>query len=72
MFRLNVHIDDEVANRLTAYCDNKRVTKVSVVTTALLDFLDAQAVRDELLNKMKDPASLAEMAKVLGVNLSNK
>ena len=72
MYRLNVHVDDEVGARLQAYCDSRRVTKVSVVTTALLDFLDAQAVRDELLAKMKDPAQLAEMAKVLGVNLSNK
>lgn len=69
MYRLNVHIDDEIGKRLSAYCERKNVTKVSVTSAALTDFLDAQDVRDVLLDKMKNPATLAEMAKVLGVNL---
>lgn len=66
-YRLNVALDAGLGDMLQNYVDRTRVTKVSVVTLALREYLEAQAIREALIEQMKDPKQLIEIAEKLGV-----
>lgn len=71
-YRLNVYLDDDLGDMLQAYVDRTRVTKVSVVTLAMREYLEAQALREALVEKMKDPQQLAMIAEKLGLTDKQK
>lgn len=70
MYRLNCHLTDDLGDRLANYCERAGMMKVSVVSLALDQYLKEQEVRCKLLEKLSDPAKLAEVCKLMGLSSS--
>lgn len=70
MYRLNCHLTDELGDRLANYCERAGMMKVSVVSTALDQYLKEQEVRCKLLEQLSDPAKMAEICKLMGLSSS--
>lgn len=68
-YRLNVHINLALGERLHAYCEENDLTKLHVVTKALEDYFLQVEIRQELAEKMKDPVVMAEMAQRFGLGV---
>lgn len=71
MYRLNCHLSDELGDRLADYCKRSGMLKVSVVASALDQYLKEQEVRCKLLEELADPARLAEICKLMGLSSSD-
>lgn len=67
MYRMNCHLTDELGTRLCDYCERTGVTKVSVISTALDQYLNEQEAKCKLLEQLSDPAKLKEICKIVGV-----
>lgn len=67
MYRLNCHLTDDLGDRLGNYCERSGMMKVSVVSSALDQYLKEQEVRCKLLEELSDPAKLAEVYKLMGL-----
>lgn len=67
MYRMNCHLTDELGTRLGDYCERTGVTKVSVISTALDQYLNEQEAKCKLLEQLSDPAKLKEICKIVGV-----
>lgn len=70
MYRLNCHLTDDLAARLDNYCERAGMMKVSVVSTALDQYLKEQEARCKLLDQLSDPARMAEICKLMGLSPS--
>lgn len=70
MYRLNCHLTDDLADRLTNYCESAGMMKVSVVSMALNQYLKEQETRCKLLEQLSDPAKMAEICKLMGLSSS--
>lgn len=70
MYRLNCHLTDDLGDRLANYCEYAGMMKVSVVSTALDQYLKEQEVRCKLLEQLSDPAKMAEICKLMGLSSS--
>lgn len=70
MYRLNCHLTDDLGDRLTNYCESAGMTKVSVVSMALDQYLKEQETRCKLLEQLSDPAKMAEICKLMGLSSS--
>lgn len=68
MYRLNCHLTDELGDRLANYCERAGMMKVSVVSSALDQYLKEQEVRCKLLEELSDPAKLAEVCKFMDLS----
>jgi predicted DNA-binding protein len=68
MYRLNCHLTDELGDRLGDYCERAGVTKVTVVSMALDQYLNEQEVKCKLLEQLSDPMKLTEICKILGMS----
>lgn len=67
MYRLNCHLTDDLGDRLANYCERAGMMKVSVVSSALDQYLKELEVRYKLLEELSDPAKLAEVCKLMGL-----
>lgn len=67
MYRLNCHLTDDLGDRLANYCECAGMMKVSVVSTALDQYLKEQEARCKLLEQLSDPVKLTEICKIMGV-----
>lgn len=70
MYRLNCHLTDNLGDRLANYCERAGMMKVSVVSTALDQYLKEQEVRCKLLEQLSDPAKMTEICKLMGLSSS--
>ncbi len=70
MYRLNCHLTDELGDRLANYCERAGMMKVSVVSTAIEQYLKEQEARCKLLEQLTDPAKMAEICKFMGLSSS--
>ena len=70
MYRLNCHLTDDLGDRLANYCERAGMMKVSVVSTALDQYLKEQEARCKLLEQLSDPAKMAEICKIVGLPAS--
>lgn len=70
MYRLNCHLTDDLGDRLANYCERAGMLKVSVVSSALDQYLKEQEVRYKLLEELSDPAKLVEVCKLMGLSSS--
>lgn len=70
MYRLNCHLTDDLGDRLANYCERAGMMKVSVVSTALDQYLKEQEARCMLLEQLSDPAKMAEICKLMGLSSS--
>lgn len=70
MYRLNCHLTDDLGDRLANYCERAGMMKVSVVSTALNQYLKEQEARCDLLEQLSDPAKMAEICKLMGLSTS--
>lgn len=68
MYRLNCHLTDDLGDRLVNYCERAGMTKVSVVSMALSQYLNEQDAKRELLEQLSDPAKMAEICKLMGLS----
>ena len=71
MYRLNCHLTDELGTRLGDYCERTGVSKVTVVSMALDQYLNEQEVKRKFLEQLSDPMKLNEICKILGVPVSD-
>lgn len=69
MYRLNCHLTDNLGTRLCDYCERTGVAKVTVVSSALNQYLNEQEMKCKLLEQFSDPAKMAEICKIVGVPL---
>lgn len=67
MYRLNCHLTDELGARLGDYSERTGVTKVTVISMALDQYLNEQDVKRKLLEQLSDPVKLTEICKIAGV-----
>lgn len=67
MYRLNCHLTDELGVRLSDFSERAGVTKVTVVSMALDQYLNEQEMKCKVLEQLSDPAKLAEICKLVGV-----
>lgn len=70
MYRLNCHLTDDLGDRLANYCERAGMMKVSVVSTALDQYLKEQETRCKVLEQLSDPAKMAEICKLMGLSSS--
>ena len=70
MYRLNCHLTDDLGDRLANYCERSATMKVTVVSTALDQYLKEQEARCKLLEQLSDPAKMAEICKLMGLSSS--
>lgn len=70
MYRLNCHLSDDLGDRLANYCEHTGMMKVSVVSTALEQYLKEQEARCKLLEQLSDPAKMVEIYKLMGLSSS--
>lgn len=68
MYRLNCHLTDDLGARLCKYCERTGVAKVTIVSTALDQYLNEQEVKYKLLEQLSDPMKMAEICKAMGVS----
>lgn len=68
MYRLNCHLTDDLGDRLANYCERSGMMKVTVVSTALEQYLKEQEARYKLLEQLSDPARMAEICKLMGLS----
>lgn len=67
MYRLNCHLTDELGARLGDYSERNGVSKVTVISMALDQYLNEQDVKRKLLEQLSDPVKLTEICKIVGV-----
>lgn len=67
MYRMNCHLTDDLGARLGDYCERTGVSKVTVVSMALDQYLNEQEVKRKLLEQLSDPMKLTEICKIVGV-----
>lgn len=67
MYRLNCHLTDELGARLGDYSERTGVTKVTVISMALDQYLNEQEAKRKVLEQLSDPAKLTEICKIMGV-----
>lgn len=70
MYRLNCHLTDDLGDRLANYCERAGMTKVSVVSMAIDQYLKEQEARSKLLEQLSDPVKMAEICKLMGLSSS--
>lgn len=70
MYRLNCHLTDDLGTRLGDFCERTGITKVTVVSMALDQYLNEQEAKRKLLEQLSDPARMAEICKIVGVPVS--
>lgn len=68
MYRLNCHLADNLGTRFCNYCERTGVSKVTVVSMALDQYLNEQEMKCKLLEQLSDPEKLAEICKIVGVS----
>lgn len=69
MYRMNCHLTDDLGVRLGNYCERTGVSKVTVVSMALDQYLNEQEVKFKLLEQLSDPSKMAEICKIMGVSV---
>lgn len=69
MYRLNCNLADDLAARLGEHSERTGISRVTIVSMALDQYLMQEEVKRQLMEKMSDPAKLAEVAKALGMPL---
>lgn len=69
MYRLNCHLTDNLGTRFCEYCERTGIAKVTVVSTALDQYLNEQEVKCKLLEQLSDPAMMAEICKLMDLSL---
>lgn len=67
MYRLNCHLTDDLGTRLGDFCERTGITKVTVVSMALDQYLNEQEAKRKLLEQLSNPARMAEICKIVGV-----
>lgn len=67
MYRLNCNLSDDLATRLGEYCDRTGISRVTVVTLALNQYLMQEEVKLKLMDELTNPSKMAEVYKALGV-----
>lgn len=67
MYRMNCHLTDDLGARLGDYCERTGVSKVTVISMALDQYLNEQEAKRKLLEQLSDPMKLTEICKIVGV-----
>lgn len=70
MYRMNCHLTDVIAARLSDYCERAGVPKVTVITMALDQYLTEQEIKRKILDQLADPEKMAEICKIVGLPAS--
>lgn len=70
MYRLNCHLTDNLGTRFCEYCERTGIAKVTVVSSALDQYLNEQEMKRKLLEQLSDPVKMAEICKIVGVPAS--
>lgn len=67
MYRMNCHLTDEIAARLSDYCERSGVAKVYVISMALDQYLNEQELKRKVLEQFADPDKIVEICKTVGL-----
>lgn len=66
MSRLNCNLPDELNERLNTFCKKTGIAKVNAVILALNDYLNEQEYKAQLLEKMSNPNTIANLLLEMG------
>lgn len=66
MYRLNINLPDEMADKLAAFCQKHSITRTNLVTNALQNYMQTMEVQAAIIDRLKsDPAYVAKLAKLM-------
>lgn len=69
MYRFNCHLSDELGERMGKFAERAGMSKVTLVTLALNTYMDQEDMKRQLMEKMSDPYTLAEVCKAMGIEV---